>query len=301
MTKPPEPDVCSAQDVQHDDPVDAGRVRARDRTSVWTTVGLYVALLAMSAATVVVVSLVLAARTPGAQPAVPAPRAGVGTVTDEALPARIANLPLVDQEGHATDLAAFRGKVLMISDTMTLCQETCPLDTADLVQSARELNEDGLAGKVEFLTITVDPDRDTPAQLSAYRDLYKPAPSNWAALTGSPSVVSALWKYFGVYVQKVPGGSPPSVNWRTGQVLTYDLDHSDEVFFIDAKGVERYLLEGMGHVAPGTNVPEAMQSYLDAKGRANLHAPASGGWTIPQGLSVLSWLLQRPVPHVSGS
>lgn len=268
---------------------------------MWTTVGLYVALVAMSAATVVVVTLMLAARTPGTQKAITAPGSGVGTVMDEALPARIADLPLVDQNGHATDLAAFHGKVLMISDTMTLCQETCPLDTADLVQTARELNEDGLAGKVEFLTITVDPARDTPEQLAAYRGLYKPAPSNWAALTGSPSNVAALWKYFGVYIRKVPEGPPASVNWRTNRPLTYDLDHSDEVFFIDAKGTERFLLEGMGHVAAGTNVPQAMKSYLDAKGLANLHAPASDGWTVPQGLSVLSWLLQRPVPHASGT
>ncbi|MBR7832971.1 SCO family protein [Actinospica durhamensis] len=220
---------------------------------------------------------------------------------DEALPARIAHLPLVDQDGHPTDLAAFHGKALMISDTMTLCQETCPLDTANLVQTARDLDADGLGAKVEFLTVTIDLVRDTSAQLSAYRGLYRPAPSNWAALTGSASAVSALWKYLGVYIQKVAEGTPASVNWRTGQVLTYDLDHSDEVFFLDASGVERFLIEGMGHIAAGTTVPKTMASYLDAQGLANLRAPASDGWTVPQGLDVLSWLLQRPIPQAGTS
>ena len=189
----------------------------------------------------------------------------------------------------------------MISDTMTLCQETCPLDTADLVRHARELDADGLAAKVEFLTITIDPTRDTPPQLSAYQGLYKPVPSNWLALTGSAQAIAALWKYFGVYIEKVPEGSPPSVNWRTGQTLTYDLDHSDEIFFVDGSGTERFLIEGMGHIAPGTAVPEALKAYLDAQGLANLAAPASDGWTVPQALQTLSWLSQRPIPQASAS
>jgi protein SCO1/2 len=189
----------------------------------------------------------------------------------------------------------------MISDAMTLCQETCALDTADLTQTARTLDADGLSGKVEFLTITIDPTRDTPTQLAAYRGLYKPVPANWEALTGSPQAVSALWRYFGVYIQKVPEGSPPEVNWRTGQKLTYDLNHSDDVFCVTGSGTERFLLERMGHISPGTNVPPTMKNYLDAQGLANLAAPASDGWSVPQALGALSWMLQEPVPQAGAS
>lgn len=273
------------------------------RARLGVTVGLWVALVALSAATVAVCKLAFAApaRAANRTSQIAVPGSGVGTTMDDALPAGIAHLPLVDQDGHATDLAAFRGRILMISDTMTLCQETCPLDTADLVQTARDLDADGLAGKVEFLTITIDPTRDTPAQLAAYRNLYKPTPANWEALTGSPQAVAALWKYFGVYIEKVPEASPPSVNWRTGRKLTYDLDHSDEIFFVDAAGTERFLIEGMGHVAAGTAVPETMRRYLDSQGLANLAAPASSGWTVPQALQTLAWLTQRPVPQASSS
>ena len=278
----------------------------KDRPALWVTLGWWVALIALAAATTLVCQATFAsaphaAGTGGARGGIAAPGTAVGTAMDEALPADIAHLPLTDQDGRSTDLAAFHGKILMISDTMTLCQETCPLDTADLVQTARELDADGLAGKVEFVTITIDPTRDTPAQLSAYRDLYRPVPANWQALTGSASAVAALWKFFGVYIQKVAEGSPPDVNWRTGQKLTYDLDHSDEIFFLDAVGTERFLIEGMGHVAAGTAVPEAMAKYLDAQGLANLRAPASDGWTVPQALKTLSWLLQRPIAQSSAS
>lgn len=277
-------------------------VAVKLRSPVSTTVGLWAALAVLCAATALVCDAAFAApaRSSAGASATPAvPGANVGTVMDSALPQRILDLPLVDENGHATDLAAFHGKILMISDIMTLCQETCPLDTADLAATARALDADGLAAKVEFLTITIDPARDTPAQLAAYRDLYAPAPSNWQALTGSTSALSALWKYFGVYIQKVAEGTPASTNWRTGAKLTYDLNHSDEVFFIDPAGTERFLLEGMGHVASDTSLPSAMKKYLDAQGQANLNASASDGWSVPQALSVLAWLAKTPIPSAS--
>ena len=231
---------------------------------------------------------------------VPPPGRGTGTRLDSALPSRVARLPLVDQNGHRTDLAAFHGKVLVVSDSMTLCQETCPLDTADLVQTAREVDAAHLGSKVEFLTITVDPVRDTPVQLAAYRRQYAPVPANWEALTGTPADIAALWKYLGVYVKKVPEDSPPSRNWRTGKVLTYDLDHSDEVFFVDARGHERFLLEGSGYVAHGTPLPHSMRAYLDADGVKNLEHPEPGStWTVPQALGAVGWLLQHRIPASS--
>ncbi len=274
---------------------DAGTTAAprgplRSTATLW--VGLVVVLVALG----VVGKLAL---DPSQASAIAAPGNSVGTQMDAALPASILNLPLENENGRPITLGSFHGKTLMISDTMTLCQETCPLDTEDLVQTARTMNADGLGANVEFLTITIDPARDTPAQLAAYRDLYTPTPANWATLTGSPTVISQLWKYFGVYIQKVPEGSPPDVNWRTGQKLTYDLDHSDEIFFIDAKNNERFLLEGMGHVAPGTTLPPTMEKYLDAQGQLNLTASADDGWTVPQALQTLSWLLQRPVAQPS--
>lgn len=284
-------------------PIVPGRwAPVKARSPVFTTAGLWTALVVLCAATAVVCKVAFAAPAHSPQGAAgkpAAPGANVGTVMDSALPQRILDLPLVDENGHATDLAAFHGKILMISDIMTLCQETCALDTADLAATARALDADGLASKVEFLTVTIDPVRDTPAQLAAYRDLYAPAPANWQALTGSASALSALWKYFGVYIQKVAEGSPPATNWRTGAKLTYDLNHSDEVFFVDPTGTERFLLEGMGHIAPGTSVPSAMKRYLDAQGRANLAAPASDGWSVPQALSVLAWLAKTPIPQAS--
>jgi protein SCO1/2 len=211
----------------------------------------------------------------------PAPGAEVGTALDQALPASVLDLPLTSSDG----------KVVVISDMMTLCQETCPMDTATVVQTVRDENAQGHAGQVVYLSITVDPGRDTPAQLHAYRELFAPAPTNWHLLTGQPSSVAALWKFFGVWQQKVPEGPGPAPrNWRDGAALTYDVSHSDEVFFLDRHGHERFVLEGPPTVARAL-VPRALRSFLNAQGRHNLTSPASTDWNESQARRVLAWLL----------
>jgi protein SCO1 len=237
----------------------------------------------------------------GGGSAIPAPSQDIGTRMSGAVPADILHLPLTDSTGKRTSLAAFKGKVLVISDVMTLCQETCPLDTANLVQTARQAVKDGEGSKVEFLSITIDPQRDNTAQLAAYRKLFSPAPADWQTLTGSSSAVAKLWKYFGVWYKKVPQGKPPAKNWRTGQTLTYDLDHADELLFVDGRGSERFLISGTGHVAPGTSVPAAMRKYLDADGLKNLKDPDAQDWTVGQALQTVGWLLQHKLAGSSST
>lgn len=211
-----------------------------------------------------------------------------GTAVDVPVGSQIMNLPLVTSTGKRTSLAAYQGKIVVISDAMTLCQETCPLDTANLVQLARAVDKAGLAGKTVFLSITVDPARDTPAQLAAYRALYKPVPDNWLTLTGTQADLAALWKHFGVWWKKVPQDSPPPKNWRTGQPLTYDIEHSDALFLLK-DGHERYVFTGAGHVEPGT-LPTPMRTFLDEDGVKNLEHPEGDGWTVAQALQAMSAL-----------
>jgi protein SCO1/2 len=216
---------------------------------------------------------------------------------DIALPPNIVNLPLLDPSGRAEPLSAFKGKVIVVSDVMTLCQETCPLDTANLVQAARAVEKAGLGDQVEFLSVTIDPQRDTPAQLAAYRQLFAPPPADWATLTGAPDNLAALWKNFGVWSQKVPESNPPAKNWRTGETLTYDLDHSDDVFFIDQNLHEQTLLDGPAHVVQGTQLPSALQSYLSDTGHQNLEHPSADAWTTQQVLQIVSGLVHHSIPQ----
>lgn len=217
-----------------------------------------------------------------------APNISGGSELDAVLPAQIATMPLVNQDGKTVRLADFKGKSILLQDSMTLCQEQCPIDTATFVALAREYTKSAANAKnVVFLTITVDPVRDNPAQLKAYRDLYAPGNDSlpqWQTLTGSPSDIAALWKYFHVWYQKVPQDAVVK-NWRTGARLTYDVQHGDEVFFIDGTLKQRYLLEGMPSL--GGTIPAKIKGFMTADGMANMKMT---NWTVANGISVLDWM-----------
>lgn len=228
--------------------------------------------------------------------AVPAPGQSVGQQADLTLSPGVAQAQLISSAGKGFTLASLRGKVIVLSDMMTLCQETCPLDTANIVAAARAVDKAGLADKVEFVSLTIDPERDTIPQLTAFRRLYAPAPANWVVATASAPTLTALWKSMGVYIQRTPDKPPAPRNWRTGRPLTYDLTHSDEVFFIGADGHERFLLEGAPHVAAGAPIPTTLKNFLDAQGHKNITNPDAQAWTLPQELQVVSWLADKRIP-----
>lgn len=90
--------------------------------------------------------------------------------------------------------------------------------------------------------------------------------------------------------EKVREGSGPAPkNWRTGQPLAYDVQHSDEVFFLDGRGHERFVLEGPPYAGRGS-VPAALYAFMDAQGHANLARPSSTAWTEAQARQILASL-----------
>lgn len=233
------------------------------------------------------------------------PGARIGTRVDARMQPSLMRLPLRDAHGNQVRLEQFAGKVLVVSDAMTLCQETCPLDTATVVQTARDVEKAGLGEKVEFLSITVDPERDTTTQLAAYRKLYPNPPKDWKLLTGPPKVLDRWWDALGVWRQKTPEGKihepgPAPRNWRTGEKLTYDVAHSDEVFFFDGRQHERFVLEGPPHVVDPKTLPRRLHRFLNDEGRKNLAHPPQDAWTEPQALQVLAWLTGRRLSSTTG-
>ncbi len=212
----------------------------------------------------------------------------IGQPLDVPLPASVREAKLVDSRGITHTLDSLRGKTVVLGDTMTLCQETCPLDTSALVETAREADAAGLSKKVVFLSLTVDPVRDTPAQLAAYRRQFSRVPANWLLLTGESASVHHVLKSLGVFWRRVGEDGTVVRNWRTGERLTYDIQHSDEVFFIDSSGHERFLLDGPPQLGTSAEVPPALRHFLNGEGRKNLDDPDPTEWTVPQALKVLT-------------
>ncbi|HWU22475.1 MAG TPA: SCO family protein, partial [Nocardioides sp.] len=103
--------------------------------------------------------------------------AKAGDQLDLPLPAAVKRLRFTDSNGRTVRLSDFAGKTIVVGDMLTLCQEHCPIDTATLVLMAHEYAATAAdPADTVFLSITVDPVRDTPAQLAAYRHQYVGSP-----------------------------------------------------------------------------------------------------------------------------
>jgi protein SCO1 len=236
----------------------------------------------------------LAATGCGGGPGAPAPpSAYLGTALDRPVPHGVADLPLTTDAGKPTSLAALHGQVVVLADFLTLCQETCPLTTGNLLVMDRAVTAAGLGGRVRFVELTVDPNRDTPWRLRAYRRLVG-APANWLLLTGSPAVIGQVWRYFGVWYQQVAEDSPPGRDWLTGRPLTYDITHQDALIYLDEKGRERFLVVGSPDAA-GAPVPPALRRFLSAQGRTDLNHPDASTWTAAEALTPIAWLTGQPI------
>ncbi|MEO9222893.1 MAG: hypothetical protein ABI251_14190, partial [Mycobacteriaceae bacterium] len=86
------------------------------------------------AAAVLAMSLCACGRS--ATPTAPAvPSAVAGQQLDSSLSPALLNATFTTSAGQQVSLASFAGKILVISDLMTLCQESCPLDTANMVSA----------------------------------------------------------------------------------------------------------------------------------------------------------------------
>jgi len=221
------------------------------------------------------------------------PSAYLGTVIDRPVPRSVADLPLLTDAGQPTSLADLRGKVVVLADFLTLCQETCPLTTGNLLMMDRAVITAGLARRVLFAELTVDPNRDTPSRLRAYREIVG-APANWWLLTGSPAVISQIWRHFRVWYQRVAEAGPAGTDWLTGKPLTYDISHEDVLLYLDTHGRERFLVVGSPNAAKAPIAP-AMRRFLNSHGRADLRRPDASTWTAAEALSPLAWLTGKPI------
>ena len=120
---------------------------------------------------------------------------------------------------------------------LSLCQDECPLVTGAFIALQRDVRAAGLGSKVVFMEITRGSRARHPARLAAYSKEFG---ADWVLATGTPANLNALWRFLGVSVQIVPEEQPAKIDWYTGTPLTYDVDHTDGYFLIDASGHERF-------------------------------------------------------------
>jgi protein SCO1 len=108
---------------------------------------------------------------------------------------------LLNQEGNRFDSTTLRGKVVVLNFIFTTCTDVCPLFTANFAQLQRTLKNEH-AGNVFLVSITTDPEVDSPKVLKSYAQRYGADFQNWAFLTGTEAQLKQVWKGFDVRVIK---------------------------------------------------------------------------------------------------
>lgn len=138
----------------------------------------------------------------------PAPKSSVSTRVREgdAMP----EFQLTDQHGKSLDKAAFAGKNLLVTFIFTRCAvpDFCPRMSSQFSELEKSVLADPrLKDDVRLLSISFDPEFDTPAVLTAYAGKYATKDANiWSFATGSEAQIDKLIKAFAVHTE-LDGGT----------------------------------------------------------------------------------------------
>ena len=108
---------------------------------------------------------------------------------------------LYDQEGRVVESARFRGKQVILNFIFTRCPvpTMCPAAVARFQQLQREAREAGVKN-LELVSISLDPEYDTPGVLKSYAISRGIDTSNFSLLTGPDAAIKSLLSSFGVLV-----------------------------------------------------------------------------------------------------
>jgi protein SCO1/2 len=120
----------------------------------------------------------------------------------------VPDFTLTERNGDAVTLAQLRGKIWIADFIYTSCTDTCPLQTAMMARLQEEY-----AGKpnVQLVSVTVDPERDTPQMLAQYAAKHGANAKRWFFLTGQRNrIISLIHDGFHLSVAALPGVSEPS-------------------------------------------------------------------------------------------
>jgi protein SCO1 len=149
---------------------------------------------------------------------------------------------LVDESGKPVNLASMKGNVTVYNFIFTNCTGTCPIMTNNMQAVTPKIEKDA---PVRFVSISVDPARDTPPVLAAYAKRVRNDP-RWTFLTGDrQAIVDLSVKGF-----KLAAGDP----MPGGEALL----HSSRFAVADKHGVIR----GYYDATDGT-VPEQVAEVVE--------------------------------------
>ena len=142
---------------------------------------------------------------------------------------------LIDQNSRPFGSDDVAGRAAVYSFIYTNCTDACPLLTATMARVQEQLRANGLLGsKVQMVSVTVDPNRDSPPVLAEYAAWFHAAPDAWRFLTGEREAVFDVLVGFKLNTLEVARA------YAGADVIP----HSSRFAVADSRGVVRANLQG---------------------------------------------------------
>lgn len=142
-------------------------------------------------------------------------------------PDGLPDFELTERSGRTVTRDDLLGKPYVVAFVFTSCPGPCPLVSKrmyELQEATRDLD-------LRLVTITVDPERDTPEVLQRYSEIYSADEDRWLFLTGPLDVIYPLiGNGFAMPVKKRFLGEDKS---------KYDVVHTSNLIYVDANGIVR--------------------------------------------------------------
>jgi protein SCO1 len=148
---------------------------------------------------------------------------------------------LIDQNGRAFTLASLRGEPLIVTFVSAHCTDACPLIDAQFASAAKRLAADRIHARL--LTITLDPENDSPSAMRALAVRFEADPRYWILASGPTADVYSIMHALGVV----------SVRGTKG----YRDQHTTFVYYFDKDGT----LQSTGLAS--TNLGDSIVARVD--------------------------------------
>jgi protein SCO1 len=155
---------------------------------------------------------------------------------------------LVDQLERPVRSGDLRGAVVVANFIYTSCTDICPLLSFHMQRLQDRLRTEQLLGsRVQLLSFTVDPARDTPPVLRAYAEQHQADPSAWRFLSGpEESMIPLIVDGFHLGTQALPPKATAPEDHENGHhdAPSYDVMHSGRFVLIDRDWQVRAYYDG---------------------------------------------------------
>lgn len=137
---------------------------------------------------------------------------------------------LVNQDNQNVVFPDFvKSKIVVINYIFTNCPDICPLSTNNMRLIQERIKKENIKN-VQFISLSFDPEFDTPDVLKKFADIRNLNLSNWVFLTGEKSVTDSIIKKVGVLAVL-----NDSTIFKNGRKIFYYV-HTDRIQLIDADG-----------------------------------------------------------------